>query len=293
MNNYIFFIFFLFAFNNINAQESRVYDNLTIESKLLGKQVEYAVYLPKGYETSHRHYPVVYLLHGGGPFGDRHTAWIVAGDLQRIVDKGVNDGSIAPAVIVTANVERSYYMNSANGKAPVEDFYIQEFIPFVEKTYRCRTEKKFRGIMGFSMGGFGALLYAFKHPDLFSSCVALSSAIRTDDEIKKMPLEEYLPRHGTNMGNLKEGEERINEHWRQNHPLHLAKNLPVDQLKKVKYYIDCGDDDYLYKGNSILHITLRERGIPHEFRIRDGAHNWTYWHQGLADGLAFLSDGFR
>jgi len=157
MNNYIFFIFFLFAFNNINAQESRVYDNLTIESKLLGKQVEYAVYLPKGYETSHRHYPVVYLLHGGGPFGDRHTAWI------------------APAVIVTANVERSYYMNSANGKAPVEDFYIQEFIPFVEKTYRCRTEKKFRGIMGFSMGGFGALLYAFKHPDLFSSCVALSS----------------------------------------------------------------------------------------------------------------------
>jgi len=57
-----------------------------------------------------------------------------------------------------------------------------------------------------------------------------------------MPLEEYLPRHGTNMGNLKEGEERINEHWRQNHPLHLAKNLPVDQLKKVKYYIDCGEN---------------------------------------------------
>lgn len=276
------------------AQESQVFDNLTVQSDILSQKVKYSIYLPAGYESNHRHYPVVYLLHGGGPHPERHQQWIVQGDMQRIMDEGIKNGSMSSTIIVMADAERSYYMNNTNGKYQYEDFYIQELIPHIEKTYRCRTEKKFRGIIGLSMGGFGALLYAFKHPDLFNACAAFSSAIRTDEEIRAIPHSQYLARHGTAMGQLQAGEERITDFWRQNHPLHLVQSLPVEQLKKVKYYVDCGDDDdYLYKGNSLLHITMRERGIPHEFRIRDGAHNWLYWQQGLKDGMAFLTKHFR
>lgn len=293
MKQYILFILSFFASLTIAAQGSQVFDNLTVESKLLGTSVEFAVYLPDGYETSHRHYPVVYLLHGGGPFDKRHWQWIIFGDLQRIMDQGIKEGNIAPAIVVTANAKRSYYMNSADGKIPFEDFYIEEFIPHVEKTYRIRTGKKFRGIFGFSMGGFGALSYTFKHPELFSSCVALSSAIRTDEEIMNMPMEQYLTRHSTNMGSIAENENRVNEHWRSNHPLHLLKSVASEELKKVRYYIDCGDDDYLYKGNSMLHISMRELNITHEYRVRNGGHKWAYWHQGLKDGMVFITEGFR
>lgn len=293
MNKYIFLLLFCFVTNFGAAQESQVFDNLTIQSKILSENIKYSIYLPAGYDKNHVHYPVVYLLHGGGPHGDRHMQWIIQGDMQRIVDEGMQKGSIAPAIIVMADAKRSYYMNHTDGKYQYEDFYIKELIPYIENKYRCRTEKKFRGIMGLSMGGFGSLLYSFKHPELFSACAAFSSAIRPDEEVRAMPDKMYLARHSSAMGQVKEGEERITEHWRQNHPLHLAKDLPVEDLQKVNYYIDCGDDDYLYKGNSLLHITMREREIPHEFRIRDGAHNWPYWHQGLKDGLAFLSKNFR
>ena len=293
LRTYLVFLLMIAITDHGVTQESHVYDNLVIESKILSQEVSYSIYLPAGYEANHRHYPVVYLLHGGGPHPDRHQQWIVQGDMQRIVDEGVENGSIAAAIIVMADAKRSYYMNNAYGKYQYEDFYIQELIPHIEKTYRCRTEKKFRGIMGISMGGFGALLYAFKHPELFNACATFSSAIRTDDEIRAIPHTQYLARHSTAMGQLKEGEERITDFWQQNHPLHLAKNLPISELKQVNYYIDCGDDDYLFKGNSLLHIIMRERNISHEFRIRDGEHNWSYWQQGLKDGMAFLTKHFR
>lgn len=293
MRKYLFFIFFLLVTNTIVAQESHVFDNLSLESNILSEAVKYAIYLPAGYETNHRHYPVVYLLHGGGPHGDRHMQWIIQGDMQRIVDKGIENGSMTPTIIVMADAKRSYYMNSVNGEHQYEDFYIKELIPHIEEKYRCRPESKFRGIMGLSMGGFGSLLYTFKHPDLFSSCVAISAAVRPDDEIRALPQKQYLARHGIAMGQLTKEDERITDFWRANHPLHLVRSVPTDKLKKVRYYIDCGDDDYLYKGNSLLHIAMRELKIPHEFRIRDGAHTWTYWQQGLKDGLAFLTDGFR
>ena len=57
--------------------------------------------------------------------------------------------------------------------------------------------------------------------------------------------------------------------------------------------MDCGDDDFLYKGNAALHVVLRDRNIPHEFRMRDGAHSWIYWRTGIVDGLKFIGKGFH
>ena len=73
----------------------------------------------------------------------------------------------------------------------------------------------------------------------------------------------------------------------------LVQDRPVDDLKKVRYYIDCGDDDFLINGNMVIHTIMIERKIPHEFRVRDGAHNWSYWRSALPEVFRFISKSFH
>ena len=84
------------------------------------------------------------------------------------------------------------------------------------------------------------------------------------------------------------------EAWMQKYDIHaMINNMPDDQKKAVRWYIDCGDDDFLYEGNSLVHIAMRKKEIPHEYRVRDGVHNWTYWRQALPEVLHFISMGFH
>lgn len=69
--------------------------------------------------------------------------------------------------------------------------------------------------------------------------------------------------------------------------------MTKDQLESVRWYIDCGDDDFLYEGNSLVHLALRKKEVKHEFRIRDGGHTWTYWRDALPEVLKFVSDAFH
>ncbi len=73
----------------------------------------------------------------------------------------------------------------------------------------------------------------------------------------------------------------------------MIKAMPEKQKKAVRWYIDCGDDDFLYEGNSLAHIAMRKKEIPHEFRIRDGRHSWVYWREALPEVLAFVSAAFH
>ncbi|HVO74606.1 MAG TPA: alpha/beta hydrolase-fold protein, partial [Ignavibacteriaceae bacterium] len=132
-------------------EKSKVYENGIIESSILKDEMKFSIYLPAGYETSERDYPVVYLLHGRT---DDHTAWIQFGEMQRIVDEGIENGKIAPMIIVMPDAKLTFYMNNFKGTYNYEDYFIKEFIPYIEKNYRCRSKKEFRGIAGLSMGGF-------------------------------------------------------------------------------------------------------------------------------------------
>ena len=89
------------------------------------------------------------------------------------------------------------------------------------------------------------------------------------------------------------GQARLTDHWKANNPFYLLKTMDTEQLKSVRYYFDCGDDDFLYKGNAEIHVQFRDLEIPHEFRIRDGAHNWTYWRTGIKDALVFIGESFH
>ena len=252
--------------------------------------VKYSVYLPADYETSLRSYPVVYLLHG---YSDDETGWIQFGEANTIADRGINDGDFSSAIIVMPDGKVSWYCNDCKKEDSWQDMFVEEFIPYIEKVYRIRAKKEFRAIAGLSMGGFGALQISMNHPDLFSTCVAMSSGTFTDEEIKNMPDERYNMFFGNIFGKELKGENRISDNWKAHSPLHLIHTVPMEKLKSIRFYIDCGDDDFLYKGNSTLHIEMRDLGIPHEYRVRQGSHSWEYWRTGLYDGLKYIGEKFH
>ncbi len=281
----------LFAPPNAFAQDSKVFDDLSLKSQILKKEMKFSLYLPSGYETSNRRYPVLYLLHGGG--GD-HTDWIQLGNVQAIADTSVRAGKAEPMIIVMPDAGMTFYLNHIRGEYQYEDYFIKELIPHIDKSYRSRPEKRLRSIVGLSMGGFGSLLYSLHHPELFQSCYAMSAAVRTDEQINQMPLPEFQRRYKTALGDIKEGDRRITDFWNQNSILFLMKNLPEKQKKAVRFFLDCGDDDTsLYTGNSLLHNLMRDLNIPHEYRVRDGGHTWEYWRTALPEALHFVSLGMR
>ncbi|MHB9014413.1 MAG: alpha/beta hydrolase [Ignavibacteriaceae bacterium] len=277
---------------NVYSQVSRgfVKEGLTIQSKILGKDVRYTIYLPYDYETSNRYYPVVYLLHG---FTDNDIAWIQFGEANMIADEGIANREIPAMILVMPDGGVSWYVNNYNDSVRYEDFFFKEFIPYIESHYRILTEKRFRAIAGLSMGGYGSLVLALKHPDMFASCVAFSAGVFTDKEIIDMKDDMWKNMLGVVFGPTLEGKDRITQQFKDNDPLYLFNTLDINKIKSVRYYLDCGDDDFLYKGNSALHVLLRDLNIPHEYRVRDGGHSWTYWRSGLLNGLKFIGTTFH
>ena len=268
----------------------KVYETQLVKSAILGRDVRYTVYLPADYESSNRTYPVVYLLHG---YTDDNTGWLQFGEINRYADKAIADGIIPPMIIVMPNGDSSWYINSYDGKEKYEDFFVKEFIPSIEKIWHTKAEKKYRGIAGLSMGGFGTLSLSLKYPQLFAAAAPLSAAVFDDDAISSMPDQNYENTFGQLFGRGLKGKDRLNNDWYSNSILKIIEKKSADELKKVRYWIDCGDDDFLTKGNCLLHIALTEKRVPHEYRVRDGAHTWTYWRTGITDALKFIGDSFH
>lgn len=268
------------------SQRGKVLESLKFESELVDYTVNYSVYLPPDYDYSQRKYPVLYLLHG---YSDDETGWIQFGEANLIADKGIENGDFPPCIIVMPDGKVTWYSNSADGKDPWADMFVQEFIPFIENEYNIRSKKEFRAIAGLSMGGYGALSLSMRNPDLFSSCVAMSSGTFTDEEIINSDRQQHY--FGNIYGEL--SGDQLSDQWKAYNPLHLLDSTDPEQLKSIRWYIDCGDDDFLYKGNAALHVKMRDMGIPHEYRVRNGSHAWSYWRTGLHDGLIFISEKFH
>jgi len=134
-------------------------------------------------------------------------------------------------------------------------------------------------------------MYALHHPELFSSACPLSAYC---GPLSLEDMESQLKRRSMETGSKEEMET-----WYKRHSAVELVNdidaaaLKKSRLKQVRWYIDCGDDDFLYEGNSLVHIAMRKKEIPHEFRIRDGGHSWTYWRESLPEVLSFISDAFH
>lgn len=275
--------FLPFAFL-LQAQAGKVYDNLTLKSNILNMERKFAIYLPPDYETSQRSYPVLYLLHGAG---DDQIGWVQFGEVLNITDQAIKEGKATPMIIVMpdGNTGRRGYENDVTGKWRYEDFFFGELLPYVEKTYRIKGEKRYRAISGLSMGGGGTFTYALHHPELFSAACPLSAAIGP------LVLEDAKARFKRD--SISVADAAIEDYYKRQSVIALVNNVSDANKKAVRWYIDCGDDDRLSEGNCLVHIAMKKKEIPHEFKIRDGAHNWTYWRTSLPEVLQFVSMGFH
>lgn len=269
-------LFFCVAFT-VSAQKSQVFETKKVKSDILKMERNYAVYLPPGYDETDRSYPVLYLLHGSG---DDHTGWVQFGQVQYIADKAIAEGKAAPMIIVMpdANTQVRGYFNLPDGSFNYEDFFFQELIPHIEKTYRVRTDSRYRAVSGLSMGGGGSIYYALHHPEVFAAAAPLSATtgawLRQETKASEQQLDEYRQKHNTDS------------------ILSNASPEELDKIKKVRWYISCGDDDFLYRDNSLMHILFRDKEIPHEYRVKDGGHTWTYWRMELPEVMEFVSKSF-
>lgn len=278
----------LIAFN-LSAQ-GQLLEKVELESESMGGAVNYSIYLPEGYDRNTNAYPVLYLLHG---YTDDDSGWTQFGEAHLQADKLMGNGEVPPMIIVMPDAGLSWYVNSDDGEVPFEDFFIQELIPHIEASYRVRTQRQFRALAGLSMGGYGAMLYALKYPELFSATCPLSAAIYTDEQILANDQRRWDRVFGLPFTAGAAGTARLNDHYRANSVLDILQATAPDSYKQLAIYIDCGDDDYLVAGNFRLSQVLREREIQHEFRMRDGGHSWPYWRSALPEVFKFVGRQFR
>ena len=284
MKSTCFKLILVFSFFFSSAQHGKVMDDLSLNSKILKSERKFAVYLPPDYQNSTRSYPVLYLLHG---YTDDHTGWVQFGEVLHIADKAIISGEATSMIIVMPDADTGLpgYTNSISGKWNYEDFFFEEFMPRVEERFRIKKEKQFRAISGLSMGGGGSFLYALRRPDLFSSAAPLSAWMGPKN-LEEM--QQFADRE-----NIKFDEKNLEDFLNTNNPLRIIDQMDTKDLNTVHWYIDCGDDDFLYEGNSHMHIKMRDKKVNHEFRIRDGGHSWTYWRTALPNVLSFISDHFH
>src|SRR5579862_7630959 len=263
----------LFGASGVHSQERA--DCRAFPSALLHASVRYCVYLPASYSTPEakaRKYPVLYVLHG---LGGNEQAMAIDGEWSALQDLR-RERAVGDFVVVAPDGGDTFYINSRDGKTPYGDFYLREFMPFIDRTYRVRAERVAHGITGFSMGGYGALRMAFAHPELFGSVSAHSGALMR------------APPAGVNAGapsgNLAAqllakvfGNPIDLRFWDLNSPFVLARKNAAAILK-MKIYFDCGTEDSFgfYRGASELHETLDTLKIPHEFHLYPGGHSVSY-----------------
>lgn len=254
-----------------------------VPSKVLTHPVSYCIILPASFDEDRtRHFSILYLLHG---LGDNEQFLIQSGTWNLVQDMRER-GDLKDFLIVAPDGDRTFYINSKSGKVRYEDFLAQEFLPFIEKHYRVAPGRAHRAVSGISMGGYGALHFAFRHPQLFSAVSAHSAAL-----IEKFP--SFLGPDGSSTPRSRPfqgpfGDPPDPAFWQQESPITIARTA---NLSGLKIYFDCGDqDDYGFEaGATALDTVLSSRHIAHEFHIYSGRHDAMYFAAHLPASLEFHS----
>lgn len=257
-------------------------EHCTMKSDILGVNKEFSVYLPAGHETGGQRYPVLYLLH---PAGGIHESWIRLGGLPQVADDAIRSGMAVPMIIVLpdASGEGEAHLGRHMGYFSVpgwdyEGYFRQELVPLVDHVLNTVADRKCRAIAGASMGGAAAVGYGQKSPDLFGAACSLSGLLGHPEQSRMAHTDkDYAASLMANDPSLR---------------VEQADGASVEKWRGVRWYADCGDSDFFYKGNIRFFLAMKKQGIPLAYRMRSGEHNWYYWISGLAPMLQFLSVGF-
>lgn len=263
------------------AQSGRVLENQSFRSSALGRELRYAVYLPPGYDHDQRHYLTVYLLHG---YSGDHTNWIRLGEAARTADSLIGADAIPPVILVMPDGRNSWYVDSdpESGSGAYETAIVHDLVRHIDGQYRTIAERRGRMIAGLSMGGYGALHLAFKHPELFGAAASLSGALWTGEPSRIDLLEGAF------------GEPFDGASWARENPFAWISRLKELGLR-LPTYLTVGDDDGLdlYRGAMEFYAALSEAEMRAELRVTDGGHGWGVWAAALKETLLFFSQVFQ
>ena len=228
----------------------------------LGRQISAMIIVP---EKMPGPFSVLYLLHG---MSDDHTAWTRWSNIDKYVEK-------LPLIVVMPDTERGWYVNAAKDPSKkFESMIIEDLVPFIDSTFQTVGTREGRSIAGLSMGGYGALTLAIKHPDLFCAAHGFSSGfgrgwfVPTDDEFRLIFGDD--PR-GTDFDLTA-----------------LATKVDVATMPRISF--DCGVDDFTLEANRAVHKRFDDLEIPHTYTEYPGAHDWAYWNEHLLTALPGLLD---
>lgn len=268
----------------------RLLEEQTYQSTLLQRPMNYAVLLPEDYDKSKDPFPVVYLLHG---FGDNETAWYKDGLIQFYSDRDADTNG--PMIFVMPEAFNTYYVNRYNGSYPMMDALVTELVPAIDSLFRTIPDAQHRAVMGYSMGGYGAVILPAKNPDVFKTGVSMSMSFRTDSQYIAEPQDVFDYQWGKVFGGAgKQGNERLTDYFIQNSPFHFFSDPANQYLWGLNYFFTCGDEEEtLDETNDALHEILDSLDYPHVYRKKHGGHTWDYWHHELPEALKFISCAFR
>lgn len=260
--------------------------DMSFDSKILKRPILYSIFLPKDYDTAKdRSYPVVYMLHG---YGDNNKSW---NDRWLDVNNLIMDleaGGLGDMIYVFPYGFNHYWCNHYNGKYDMMDMIIEEFIPYIDNTYRTMPDRQHRCVTGYSMGGFGAIAMAERHPETFCSSAALSMSFRTDSQyMTEMPQSSWDNQWGSIFGGVgMQGEARLTDHYKLHCPFHQFLPENKERLSAVKWFFTCGDnEEQLLVAGDALHVQMRDYGFEHEYRVGEGGHEGSYWRKALKEVL--------
>lgn len=267
-----------------NPQSRIVTD--TIYSEVLGEKRAYTICLPRGFYTDkEKTYPVLYLLHG---MWESNAIWAERGHALDVLDRLTASGEACEMVLAAPNagggnpeIYQNGYFDMPGWK--YETFFFTEFLPYIERKYRIKGDKRHRAVAGLSMGGGGSASYGQRHPDMFCAVYAMSA-------LMDIP-ERGAARFDNPDGKLAKLTRSVIEKSCVKY-VRESDEARKEQLRSVAWFVDCGDDDFLLDRNIEFFRAMREADIPCQFRVRDGGHDWEYWHSALYLCLPFVSRMF-
>lgn len=267
----------------------RLIEGESLQSTIFGQPVKYSVLLPADYKTSGLSYPVVYLLHG---LGDTYTAWSKGGNIQYFAD---NTADVSPMIYVMPDGYNSYYVNNFNGANQYMNMFTTELVPEIDKIFRTKKQASQRAVMGYSMGGYGALILPAKNTNLFSVSVPLSMSFRTDAQYIAESQGSFNSQWASVFGGYgAAGAARITSYFKQYSPFYFFNQSDLSSFVNLKLLMQCGDDEEtLSETSAILHNLLRDKSFPHEYRSGKGSHSWDYWYKAIPEGLRYISKNFQ